>query len=175
MSLLDGLPFPLTVAALFVVVMLRANGTYWLGRGAYAGAARTRLQGQLNSERFARASRLVARWGAPLVTASFLTIGIQTVVNLAAGATRMPLRRYLPAVTLGCVLWAVLYASVGFVTFAGWLRLYELSPAGAVTVAAVLGGGLVGYVGWQLRPPEQTSSPATEAGAKPPLVEKRTR
>jgi len=157
MSLFEGLPYPVTVAALFLIVLFRANATYWLGRGAYAGASRTRLQARLNSPRFARAQRQVARWGAPVVTASFLTVGIQTVVNLAAGATRMPMRRYLPAVTVGCLLWALLYASVGFVTLAGWRRLYELSPAGAVAVLVLLGLGLAGYIGWQLRRPDPAS------------------
>ena len=49
---------------------------------------------------------MVARWGAPVVTLSFLTVGIQTLVNLAAGVMRMPLRRYIPALTVGAILWA---------------------------------------------------------------------
>ena len=75
------------------IVMLRANATYWLGRGAEAGAEHTRLRRLLRSPRFARVQAGVARWGAPVVTLSFLTIGIQTLVNLAAGVTKMPLRR----------------------------------------------------------------------------------
>ena len=39
----------------------------------------------------------MARFGAPLVTLSFLTVGVQTVLNAAAGGLRMPLRRYTPA------------------------------------------------------------------------------
>ena len=86
---------------------------------------------------FARVQQMVARWGAPVVTLSFLTVGIQTLVNLAAGVTRMPLRRYIPALMIGSILWAFLYATVGFATFAAWRRLYALSP----TVAIVSSGG----------------------------------
>jgi membrane protein DedA with SNARE-associated domain len=93
----------------------------------------------------------VARWGAPVVTVSFLTIGIQTLVNLAAGVMRMPLRRYIPALIVGSILWAVLYATVGFATFAGWRRVYQLSPTIAIVTLVVLLAGLAGYIVWQVR------------------------
>jgi membrane protein DedA with SNARE-associated domain len=95
--------------------------------------------------------QMVARWGAPVVTLSFLTVGIQTLVNLAAGVMRMPLRRYIPALTIGAILWAFLYATVGFVTFAGWQRVYQLSPTVAIVTLVVLLAGLAGYIVWQVR------------------------
>ena len=52
--------------------------------------------------------------GAPIVTISFLTIGFQTLANLAAGATGMKLRHYLPAVTIGGLLWAVGVTVAGY-------------------------------------------------------------
>jgi membrane protein DedA with SNARE-associated domain len=95
--------------------------------------------------------QVVARWGAPVVTVSFLTVGIQTLVNLAAGAMRMPLRRYVPALTVGAIIWAFLYATVGFATFAAWRRAYELSPTVAIVALVVLLAGLAGYIVWQVR------------------------
>ena len=68
------------------------------------------------------------RWGAPVVTASFLTVGVQTLVNLAAGLARMPLRRYLPALVVGGAIWAFIYATVWTAGLAAWRRLWELSP-----------------------------------------------
>jgi membrane protein DedA with SNARE-associated domain len=94
---------------------------------------------------------VLERWGAPVVTLSFFTVGIQTAVNLAAGVGRMSLRRYLPAVTLGCVIWALLYATAGFVTFAAWRRLYELSAPTAILLVVGLAVGLVTFATWQLR------------------------
>ncbi|HEX8487275.1 MAG TPA: VTT domain-containing protein [Propionibacteriaceae bacterium] len=150
METLRSWPYPLTVAALFVIVLTRANATYWVGRGARSGADRTRLQPLMSSAAFLRAARLLERWGAPLVTACFLTVGIQTVVNLAAGATRMSMRRYLPAVALGSAVWAFLYATVGFATFTAWRRLYEQSPPAAVVVVGVLVVALIAFVRRQL-------------------------
>jgi membrane protein DedA with SNARE-associated domain len=158
--MIEGLPFPWVVAVLFAIVMIRANATYWLGRGAQSGARRTRLSAMLASPKFRRAQDVVSRWGAPIVTVSFLTVGIQTLVNLAAGAAQMPLRRYLPAVTLGSLLWAVLYATVGFVTVAAWLTLYELSPVGAIAGTAVLLAALGAFIWWQVQ--QRTTQPASE-------------
>ena len=45
---------------------------------------------------------------------SFLTLGVQTLLNAAAGALRMPLRRYTPAAVLGSLIWAALYTTAGF-------------------------------------------------------------
>lgn len=128
MTFFSDWPYPLAVATLFVIVMLRANGTYWLGRGLRTGARRTRLTKLVDSPGFGRAENLIGRWGAPVVTLCFLTVGVQTMVNLAAGATRMPLRRYLPAVTVGSVIWAFIYATVGFVTVQALVLVHRQSP-----------------------------------------------
>ena len=128
MDFWKGWPYPVAVVVLFVIVLLRAGGTYALGRAAGAGAQRTRLARLMARRGFARVQELVARWGAPVVALSFLTVGMQTLVNLAAGLTRMPLRRYVPALVIGSIIWALLYATVGFVTFAAWRRLYAISP-----------------------------------------------
>jgi membrane protein DedA with SNARE-associated domain len=151
MDFTRDLPFPLAVTVLFVVVLLRASATYWLGRAAHAGAGRTRAQKALASRRFLTAQSWIGRWGAPVITLSFLTIGFQTAVNLAAGVIRMPLRRYLPAMAVGCVLWAVLYATVGFVTIEALSRLYELSPVTATVLLVLLILGLGGFIALQIR------------------------
>jgi membrane protein DedA with SNARE-associated domain len=155
-----GLPFPLAVGALFVIVLLRAGGTYALGRAARSGAGRTaRVQRLVDSPRFVRAQDLVSRWGAPIVVFSFLTVGFQTLANLAAGVGKMPLRRYLPALVIGGLIWAVLYATVGLITFAALTHLYETSPVGAILGGLALLAGLVVYIVWQVRRRHATSAP----------------
>ncbi|KAA0917912.1 DedA family protein [Dietzia sp. ANT_WB102] len=111
-------PFAVAFVSLFVIVMLRANATYWLGRGALSGGRLSRKMARhLEGPAMQRARRLSARYGVVAVPLSFLTIGIQTAINFSAGFTSMPMRRYLPAVTVGCLLWALLYSTVGL---AGW-------------------------------------------------------
>ena len=76
------LPFGVAAASLFAIVMLRVNATYWIGRGAAAGVEHTRFASSWNGRRAGQAKELVRRWGPFAVTLSFLTIGLQTAVNL---------------------------------------------------------------------------------------------
>nr|WP_228549602.1 VTT domain-containing protein [Dietzia sp. DQ11-38-2] len=109
---------------LFVIVMLRANATYWLGRGALSGGRLSdRVARHLEGRHMQRAQKLSARYGVVAVPLSFLTVGVQTAINFSAGFTRMPLTRYLPAVVVGCALWALLYSTVGMV---GWSAITTL-------------------------------------------------
>lgn len=162
MTFFSDWPYPLALATLFVIVMLRANGTYWLGRGLRTGARQTRLTKLVDSPGFLRAEHLVARWGAPVVALCFMTVGVQTMVNLAAGATRMPMRRYLPAVTIGSVIWAFIYATVGFVTIQALVVAYHQSPVlfWILVVAVVLLAGLLVWFNLRRRGSHETEESA---------------
>lgn len=119
MTWISEQPFALAFVLLFTIVMLRANATYWLGRGALNGGRLSKKMARhLEGPTMLRAQRLSARLGIVAVPLSFLTIGVQTAINFSAGFTLMPLRRYLPAVIVGCLLWALLYSTVGMVGFA---------------------------------------------------------
>lgn len=118
MTWISEQPFALAFVLLFTIVMLRANATYWLGRGLLnGGRLSTKLARHIEGPAMLRAQRLSARLGVVAVPLSFLTIGIQTAINFSAGFTLMPLRRYIPAVILGCLMWALLYSTVGMVGF----------------------------------------------------------
>ena len=131
-----------------------------------------------------RARRLINRFGPFAVTLCFLTVGLQSAVIGSAGLARMPQRRFLPAVVLGSLIWAVVYATVGLAAAAAWIALLLESPAAAAVLAgiAVLAAA---YVIWRrrrkpaapaavrMRVPEaclttaalrQRSGPATETG-----------
>ncbi|WP_245642973.1 DedA family protein [Piscicoccus intestinalis] len=110
---INELPLAAAFATLFVIVMIRANATYWIARGVRAGAGKSRFRLRLDRDAMPRAERLVARWGAGAVALSFATIGLQTAINATAGAMRMPLRRYLPAVVVGSLIWATIYSALG--------------------------------------------------------------
>jgi membrane protein DedA with SNARE-associated domain len=146
-----SLPFGVALAALFAIVMIRVNVTYWIGRGAVAGFAHTRFGGSLERPKAARAQALIQRWGPYAVVLAFLTIGLQTAINLAAGAARMPLRRYLPAAVAGSVIWALLYATIGLAALEAWLAVAAASPIGAAVGVAALVAVVVWVVVFQRR------------------------
>lgn len=135
---------------LVVVALGRGGATYAVGRGARGAVGR---RCRLDSRWVARGEGVVRRFGAPAVTLCFLTVGVQTAVNLAAGTLRMPLRRYLPALLLGALLWATVYLTVGLAvldTFWGsgrpWLLLAALGTltATAAVVRRLLRRNVVG-------------------------------
>lgn len=126
---------------LVVVVHLRAGGTYALGRLLRRAGDRSRASALLERPMVRRSERIVARYGPPAVSASFLTVGFQSAVNLTAGFLRMPLRHYLPALTVGSLVWAAIYLSVGLAVVRAWQGSDRWASA---LVAAVLATVLAG-------------------------------
>lgn len=133
---LEGRPFWVVYLSLLVIVLARAQATYWLGRAIGAGVHRSALARRLGS-RLARAERLVGRYGPPAVTVSFATVGLQTAMNLVAGTMRMRFGRYLVAMIIGSLVWALLYSLGGLAVLAAWWRLFTASPPLAITVAVL--------------------------------------
>lgn len=139
-------PFPLLYGFLLVVVFLRAQATYWVGRAVAAGTLRSRWAAHVDGPRTRRAIASIDRWGLPIIPFSFLTIGFQTAVNAGAGLIRMRWARYTLAMVPGCLMWAAVYALGGLAAFQAAASLAARSPwALATTVAliAALVGGLV--------------------------------
>jgi membrane protein DedA with SNARE-associated domain len=141
---------PLVAAAyvlLVVVVLCRAGGTYALGRLGRRAGAGSRRAAVFERPLFRRSEELVARFGPPVVTASFLTVGLQSAVNLSAGFLRMPLLHYLPALALGSMIWAAIYLSVGVAVVSAWLAGEgPLALPAAVALLALVAGAT-----WLLR------------------------
>jgi len=160
-SFLEGLPFWWLVLALFVVVTCRAQATYWLARGAVAGAARSRWGRWLDSAAVRRGAAVLDRWGLPVVTLSFLTVGLQTVVNAAAGLARVPWWRYTLAMLPGCVAWAFVYATVGIALFWTVVAAAAGSPWGVVALVALVVGATA--VVWSVR---RRRRPASSSGVE---------
>lgn len=121
---------------LFLVAFGRAGATYAIGRGARGLADRSTRA--LERPAVRRAERMVEKYGAPAVVLCFLTVGVQTAVNAAAGGLRMPLWRYLPALFAGALIWATIYLTVGLAVLEAawggrwWLLLVVLAGAGTV-------------------------------------------
>jgi membrane protein DedA with SNARE-associated domain len=166
---LEGRSFAVTATILFLIVLARAQATYWAGRGAMAGALHTTLRRRLTGPRMTRAIAALNRWGLPLITVSFITIGFQTVVNAAAGLTRMHWGRYTAAMLPGCVAWAVMYATIGFAAFTAWMRLggvWQWVALAALVVLAAAGVAIAVHVKRRLRAAgESTMGTAPVTGA----------
>src|SRR5690606_22506812 len=79
----------------------------------------------------------IHRWGVAIVPASYLLPGTKTVVNTAAGVTRMPFARYLPAMILGCAAHGVIYATIGWAAWTSLVAAFAGSPWGLAALLAL--------------------------------------
>ncbi|MFJ4706137.1 DedA family protein [Streptomyces anulatus] len=160
---MDGIA--LAAGALYVIVLLRAGGTFAVGWLAGAGARRGRFAKLTSSERFRRAERAIQRWGAPVVAVSFLTVGFQTAVNFLAGSMRMPLSRYLPALFVGGAAWALIYATAGLGVLEVLGRLFAERTLFGVSAVVVLLLAVCGVVVYRRRRAAPSSGDAVVDGS----------
>ena len=127
----------------------RSQAIFWVGRGVAAGTLRTRWRERAESESVQRATRVVERWGMPVVPAAFLTVGFQTAVFLAVGVLRVGWRRFTLWAIPGWLGWAALWGGGGIAALAGARELADRSPwllAGALVAACALVAFVVGRV-----------------------------
>lgn len=152
---LHDAPFAALFAFFFAVVLLRTQATYWVARLVTVWTLdRTRpvrpwvarVHAWLSGASTARGIEALRRWGLVAVPLSFLATGTKTVVNGAAGVVRMPFGRYLPAMLLGCVLHATIYATVGWAVWTAALAAATGSPWGVAVLVALGAAGVVAVV-----------------------------
>lgn len=143
MDWIASLPLGWAVLLFWLGASIRATITYALGRGAAAGASRTSLRRYLSGPVYLRARSFVHRWGPWAIPLCFLTVGLQTAVIATAGVTRMPWRRFLPAMLLGALIWGIIYGTVGMAVVWAVIAAALASPWAAAALVAVLAGVLV--------------------------------
>ncbi len=138
----DDIPVAAAYLFLVAVAFLRGGATYAVGRLARkAGTRADRTRHLLERPGMARAEQVVGRWGAPVVAVSFLTVGFQSLVNAAAGVLQMPLRRYLPGLLVGALIWAGIYVTIGIAVLQAWMASENgLWLLGAVVAVALVAG-----------------------------------
>ena len=134
MDRINELPYAWVFLFFWCLGMMRSNSIYWIGRGVAAGTARSKWSAMLDTPAYATARAWSSRWGILAIPMSFLTVGLQSFIQLSAGVTRMPLRHYIPATAVGAVAWATVYTTVGMAVLAAWFS----SPAGRVVSVMIL-------------------------------------
>ena len=137
----DALPIEVALAFMWVVGIVRTSIVYALGALAAEGGARLdRIRKAMDSPLYRKARRLINRWGVIAVPLCFLTVGLQTAVIITTGFTKMPLRRWVPAMLVGTFMWACVYTTIGFAILAAlglepWM--FPLALAIVITVLVI--------------------------------------
>lgn len=138
----DALPIEVALAFMWVVGIVRTSIVYALGALAAEGGARLdRIRRAMDSPLYRKARRLINRWGVIAVPLCFLTVGLQTAVIITTGFTKMPLRRWVPAMLVGTFMWACIYTTIGFAILAAlglepWM--FPLALAIVITVLVIV-------------------------------------
>ena len=136
----DALPIEVALAFMWVVGIVRTSIVYALGALAAEGGARLdRIRRAMDSPLYRKARRLINRWGVIAVPLCFLTVGLQTAVIITTGFTKMPLRRWVPAMLVGTFMWACIYTTIGFAILAALgLEPWMFPLALAVVITAMV-------------------------------------
>lgn len=138
-SWLEGWPFVWLYLFFVLGAAMRSQALYWLGRGAAAGALRSRWAERVDGPRTRRAVRLIERWGMPVVPLSFLTVGLQSAVHGASGLLRLHWLRYTLWSVPGWLVWALIWTGGGTIALYGAVALAARSPWALAAAAVALG------------------------------------
>ena len=136
----DALPIEVALAFMWVVGIVRTSIVYALGTLAAEGGARLdRIRKAMDSPLYRKARRLINRGGVIAVPLCFLTVGLQTAVIITTGFTKMPLRRWVPAMLVGTFIWACIYTTIGFAILAALgLEPWMFPLALAIVITAMV-------------------------------------
>lgn len=140
-------PFWAVFTALFFGAMARGQLLYWIGRipteqalkrtapttGWQAKAHRWLSDGGADA-----GVRSIQRWGLPIVSLCYLTVGFQSLVQAAAGMLRTPLLWYILAQIPGSLAWAFIYSTIGFAMWAAVAAAAAGSPWGIIAIVLML-------------------------------------
>jgi membrane protein DedA with SNARE-associated domain len=159
------------------IAFVRNQAFYWIAR-----SIATRALTQTPDDRPTRVPRMrswiegggtergiaaIHRWGVAIVPASYLLPGTKTVVNTAAGVTRMPFARYLPAMLVGSIAHGVVYATIGWAAWTSLLAAFAGSLWGLAALVALVTAIVVHVVRRRARR-RAAQAGATGASTAPP-------
>jgi len=140
-------PFPVVFLVMVLLVASRSNLVYGIGRygrlltisGAEPTAGpRRRVWLWANAGATQRAMDNIRRRGWIVISLSYLTVGIQTIVNVAAGVVGLSWPRYVLAAIPGWLAWALIYSTIGYAVWRAAVAAAAGSPVGIAVIATAL-------------------------------------
>ncbi|WP_311591300.1 hypothetical protein, partial [Trueperella bernardiae] len=92
------------------------------------GGGRLRMYNRVHADSTQNAIAALRRRGWPMIPFSFVTVGLQTLIQLSAGVIAMPWLRYSIASIPGAIAWALIYTTVGWAVWSAAFRAATGSP-----------------------------------------------
>jgi membrane-associated protein len=110
----DDLPTFLVMWSVTTVCAIAGDTAgYALGWRYGPRLRRSRVVARHGAQGWDRATGVLRRHGAPAVFVAIFLPVLRTLVPAAAGAARLPLRRFFPAVVPGAAAWCALHVGIG--------------------------------------------------------------
>lgn len=130
-------PFWLTFGFLYLGATVRGQAMYWAGRVVTEQTLRRthpaagwlrRIHDWLEGGGADRGITAIRRWGLFAVPLSYLTVGFQSMIQVAAGVLRITWPRYSLAQVPGALAWAAIYSTIGWAVWEAALAAAAGSP-----------------------------------------------
>ncbi|ASU77012.1 DedA family protein [Actinopolyspora erythraea] len=122
---------------------------YWLGCRFGPRMRQTRVVAKLGREHWDRAAAMLRRHGSGAVfTARFLPV-VRTLTPVAAGASGVPFRRFLPAALSGACGWSLLHVGLGTAAGASATYLEDVLGRASWILFAALALALASALLWR--------------------------
>lgn len=138
MNWIENLHWSVAIMLFWAIGIVRTSVVFALGWAAHSGGSRfARIRALLANPVYKRAQEFVHRWGALAVVLCFVTVGFQTAVIMTTGVSRMPLRRWIPAMLIGTLIWGIIYGTIGMAVFWAWVQRPFIVLGAALLLACV--------------------------------------
>lgn len=148
-------PFPLVFLTLTLLVASRSNIVYGIGRYGRkvtisgdepSRGFRRRAWKWANAARTQQAMDSIKKRGWVVISLAYLTIGIQTIVNIAAGVVGLSWPKYNLAAFPGWLAWALIYSTIGFAVWNAAMAAAAGSPLGIAIICTLVLAVAIGCI-----------------------------
>ncbi|OLL77056.1 MULTISPECIES: DedA family protein [unclassified Pseudonocardia] len=161
---------PAAVLVTGVVAVAAAGGDtigYAIGRRFGSRLRESRLIGRMGRDSWDDAARTLRRHGSwAVLCARFLPV-VRTMTPAAAGASGLPLRRFLPAVAVGATAWAAMHVTAGFLLREAAKEFeHAFGLLGWIVLAVVVVAGVVAWLVRRRRADARRAAAEATAGAR---------
>lgn len=145
----SGFPIGITFVLFFLGAMIRGQGTYWLGRIITEQSLkrtspkegwRKSVHDWLQGDSVGRGAAFIRKFGVAAVPFAYLTVGLQTLIIVAAGVMRINIVAFTIAQIPGALAWATIYTTVGFAVWGAVFGTIQGNPVFTALLVLMVAG-----------------------------------
>lgn len=159
---LFGLPLWPALVVLILIIFVRGQGYYWIGRWLGPRVHSSRVGRKVGEDRLRKVEDVVARRGVWAVFGAHWVAGLRHAIPITAGVTRMPLPRFTVATAFGSVIWTSMVMLGGYALVWGWLEIAARSPLIATAVGVAVVAALIALLAYRSRSRRNSSGSRTD-------------